>query len=166
VGERCGARGGGGEAVGRCGGRGGGGGGGEAEVDVDVEGIVEAGGAEGGLVGAGADAVVLSRASATACRMGEVLGVAGVGDGFPTALRSGSRVLGCSSAGVGVGVGVGVGDFEEAGLAFGAVGIGLGLLAAVLVDRFRAVVVVVSAGIGGAAEVVIRGMSEGLLGGI
>lgn len=58
-----------------------------------------------------------------------------------------------------------VGGFREAGIAFGAVALGFGLLAAVLVDRFRAVVVVVGDAVGGAAEVV-SGMSEGLLAGI
>lgn len=94
MGERCGARGGGGEAV-----RGGWGGAG-VEDDVDVDGIVETGGAEDGFVGIGTASAVdvvwpvdaNDLASATACRMGEELGVAGVGDRAAAALRSASWV--------------------------------------------------------------------------
>lgn len=74
-------------------------GGGRAEVDVDVDGIVEAGGA--GAASAvdvvwpvNVDDMVRSRTFAAACRMGEELGVAGVGDGVAAALRSASCAWG------------------------------------------------------------------------
>lgn len=132
-------------------------------------------------------AAALFRASATACRIGEVLGVSGLGDVGAAGLRIGVCVWG----GVSVVLAVGDGDGDGAGVrgkvvetvvlfpgpvrdavdlvgglvgeevAFGVVGLGGGFrLAVVLVDRFWAAVVVVGAVVDAGEAEVLCGMSE------
>lgn len=194
VGERCGGGGCWGEVgVGADGGEVGGLGEGEGEGEggeggaAEVEGFDAPRGGAGPVVAEAAAAALCFRASVTAWRIGEVLGVRGVGAVGAAGVGVGGGVWDCVLAVVGVGDGargmvfetivlfpglvggavdlVGSFGFRGEELAFGVEGLESGFwLGAVLDERFRVVVVVVEVVVDGGDAGMVSGMSEDVVG--